>query len=136
MNEFIDFIREPLIPFLASNQAPKMAVGDVNGDGLEDIYQSGSRSRPRYLMIQAADGSFKESKQTSLNGDLNFEENDVTFFDADGDKDLDLYLASGGNEFLEKMSESKDKLLLNDGKGNFTLSTNALPDGINHNKVV
>ena len=133
-NEFIDFIREPLIPFLASNQAPKMAVGDVNGDGLEDIYQSGSRSKPRYLMIQAADGSFKESKQTSLNGDLNFEENDVTFFDADGDKDLDLYLASGGNEFLEKMSESKDKLLLNDGKGNFTLSTNALPDGINHNK--
>ncbi len=133
-NDFIDFIREPLIPFLASSQAPKLAVGDVNGDGLDDIYQSGSRYKPRYLMIQSADGSFKESKQASLNGDLNFEETDVIFFDADGDKDLDLYLTSGGNEFLEKMTESKDKLLLNDGKGNFTLSTNALPDGTNHNK--
>jgi enediyne biosynthesis protein E4 len=133
-NEYIDFIREPLIPFLASSLSPKMAVGDVNGDGLDDIYQCGARNKPRYLLIQEANGSFKESKQPSINGDLNFEDTDALFFDADGDKDLDLYLTSGGNEFLEKMSESKDKLLLNDGKGNFTLSTNALPDGTNHNK--
>ena len=133
-NEFIDFIREPLIPFLASNLSPKMAVGDVNGDGLDDIYQCGARNKARYLLIQETNGSFKESKQTSINGDLNFEDSDALFFDADGDKDLDLYLTSGGNEFLEKMSESKDKLLLNDGKGNFTLSSNALPNGINHNK--
>jgi enediyne biosynthesis protein E4 len=133
-NEYIDFIREPLIPFLASSLSPKMAVGDVNGDGLDDIYQCGARNKPRYLLIQEANGSFKESKQPSINGDLNFEDTDAVFFDVDGDKDLDLYLTSGGNEFFEKMSESKDKLLLNDGKGNFTLSINALPDGINHNK--
>jgi enediyne biosynthesis protein E4 len=133
-NEYIDFIREPLIPFLASSLSPKMAVGDVNGDGLDDIYQCGARNKPRYLLIQATDGSFKESKQTSINGDLNFEDTDAVFFDVDGDKDLDLYLTSGGNEFFEKMSESKDKLLLNDGKGIFTLSINALPDGTNHNK--
>ena len=133
-NDFIDFSREPLIPFLASTLSPKMAVGDVNGDGLDDIYQCGSRNKPRYLMIQAMDGSFKESKQSFLNGDLNFEDNDAVFFDADNDKDLDLYITSGGNEFLENMIEGKDKLLLNDGKGNFTLSTNALPNSINHNK--
>jgi enediyne biosynthesis protein E4 len=133
-NEFIDFIREPLIPFLASSLSPKMAVGDVNGDGLEDIYQCGARNKARYLLIQEANGSFKESKQPSINGDLNFEDTDALLFDADGDKDLDLYLTSGGNEFLENMSESKDKLLLNDGKGIFTLSTNALSNGVNHNK--
>jgi enediyne biosynthesis protein E4 len=133
-NDFIDFIREPLIPFLASSQTPKIAVGDVNGDGLEDIYQCGSRYKPRYLLLQQANGSFKASNQTSLTQDLNFEDTDAVFFDADGDKDLDLYLTSGGNEFLPNMSEAKDKLLLNDGKGNFTLATNALPNGAYHNK--
>ena len=133
-NEFIDFTREPLIPFLASTLSPKMAVGDVNADGLDDIYQCGARNKPRYLLIQQVNGSFKESKQNSINGDLNFEDTDALFFDADNDKDLDLYITSGGNEFLENMPQSKDKLLLNDGKGNFMLSTNAIPDGINHNK--
>jgi enediyne biosynthesis protein E4 len=133
-NDYIDFIREPLIPFLASTQSPKLAVGDVNGDGLDDIYQGGARNLAGALLIQKAAGGFTKSIQPALEKDAICEDNDATFFDADGDKDLDLFIVSGGNEYLEGMVESKDRLYLNDGKGNFTKKEDALPDGLYPNK--
>ncbi len=131
-SDYIDFIREPLIPFLASTEGPKLAIGDINGDGLDDIYQCGARNKERYVLIQQANGAFKELAQPAFS--LDFEDTDAAFFDADGDKDLDLYVTTGGNEYFENMVEIKDRLYLNDGKGNFTKKEDTLPNGSYPNK--
>jgi len=124
-NTYYDFGREPLVPFKLSTEGPKMAVGDVNGDGLDDVYLGGAKWQAGELLIQRAKGGFVPSQQAALIADSTYEDVDAVFFDADGDKDLDLYVVSGGNEFYGQMVEQFDRLYLNDGKGNFTKS--ALP---------
>lgn len=126
-SEYFDFVRESLMPFKVSTEGPHLAVGDVNGDGLEDMYAGGAKWKTGSLLIQQADGRFKPSRQLAFATDSTFEDVDATFFDADGDKDLDLYVVSGGNEFFGKMPEQFDRLYLNDGRGNFSRSTKALP---------
>jgi enediyne biosynthesis protein E4 len=133
-NSYIDFIREPLIPFLSSSEGPKIAVADVNGDGLDDFYQCGARNKPGFLLIQNATGQFSNSKQSQIYADSTSEDTDALFFDADGDKDLDLYVVSGGNEYFETMLENKDRLYINDGKGDFDKKNDALPNGNFPNK--
>lgn len=125
-NVYFDFTRELLIPFKISTEGPKMAVGDVNGDGLEDFYVGGAKYQAGELYLQKANG-FTKSRQAAFEADSLLEDVDGLFFDADGDKDLDLYVVTGGNEFYDKMPEQFDRLYLNDGKGNFTKSADALP---------
>ncbi|MCK8491558.1 VCBS repeat-containing protein [Spirosoma sp. RP8] len=125
--EYFDFVREPLMPFEISTEGPHLAVGDVNGDGLEDVYAGGAKWQAGSLLIQQSDGRFKPSVQRAFVADSTYEDVDATFFDADGDKDLDLYVVSGGNEFYDKMPEQFDRLYLNDGQGNFSRATSALP---------
>ena len=117
-----DFARNPFIPHQLSTLGPKVAVADVNGDGLEDFYTGGAKEQPGALFLQQKNSSFKESTQTVLAADSTCEDVDAVFFDADGDKDQDLYVASGGNEFYGKAIQLADRLYLNDGKGNFTKS--------------
>ncbi|AQG81272.1 VCBS repeat-containing protein [Spirosoma montaniterrae] len=125
--KFFDFVREPLMPFQLSSEGPRLAVGDVNGDGLMDVYAGGPKWIAGSLLLQQSTGSFKRSTQAVFEKDSVYEDVDAVFFDADGDKDLDLYVVSGGNEFYDKMVEQFDRLYLNDGKGNFSRSANALP---------
>lgn len=125
-NTYFDFGREPLIPFKVSIEGPKMAVGDVNGDGLEDFYVGGAKYQSGELYLQKPNG-FVLSKQAAFQADSLTEDVDALFFDADGDKDNDLYVVSGGNEFFDKMPQMLDRLYINDGKGNFTKSLNSLP---------
>ncbi|GAB3502355.1 VCBS repeat-containing protein [Spirosoma knui] len=125
--EYFDYVREPLMPFQVSTEGPHLAVGDVNGDGLEDMYAGGAKWRAGSLLIQQPTGQFKAMPQSAFAKDSVYEDVDAVFFDADGDKDLDLYVVSGGNEFYDKMPEQFDRLYLNDGKGNFSRSANALP---------
>lgn len=124
---YLDFVRESLMPFKVSTEGPKLAVGDVDGDGLEDVYAGGAKWQAGSLLIQQASGTFRASVQPAFLTDSTYEDVDAAFFDADGDKDLDLYVVSGGNEFYNKMSEQFDRLYLNDGRGNFTRSPKALP---------
>ncbi|GAB4040219.1 VCBS repeat-containing protein [Spirosoma jeollabukense] len=126
-SEYFDFVRESLMPFKMSTEGPHLATGDVNGDGLEDMYAGGARWQSGSLLIQQPNGTFKASSQPAFVIDSTYEDVDAAFFDADGDKDLDLYVVSGGNEFYGKMTEQFDRLYLNDGKGNFNRSINALP---------
>jgi hypothetical protein len=134
-NTYFDFNRELLIPFKVSIEGPKMAVGDVNGDGLEDFYVGGAKYQAGQLYLQKANG-FAISPQTAFHVDSLYEDVDALFFDADGDKDLDLYVVTGGNEFYDKMTEQFDRLYRNDGKGNFTRDVKALPAMYDNKSVV
>ena len=126
-DEFIDFKREPLIPYRCSRKGPYYAKADVNGDRLDDIFIGGSAGNEGKLMIQNGDGSFSEKKQAAFTTDKNFEDCGASLFDADGDGDNDLYVVSGGSEFNPGDILYQDRLYLNDGKGNFTRSLKSLP---------
>src|SRR5688572_534165 len=122
-----DFKRQLLLPKMYSYAGPKMAKGDVNQDGLEDIYICGARHQPGALFLQGQDGSFKAKKNSAFEKDKDCQDEDAIFFDADQDDDLDLYVVSGGYFFGEKDPLLQDRLYLNDGQSNFIRSGSGLP---------
>jgi enediyne biosynthesis protein E4 len=126
-NDFSDFDRDQLLYHLLSREGPKMCVGDVNGDGLDDVFIGGAKDAPGALFLQGGDGQFRTSNATLFEQDKTSEDAGCLFFDADGDGDLDLYVASGGNEFPSSSTALIDRLYLNDGRGNFSKSNQILP---------
>ena len=126
-NNFNDFKREPLLPNMLSTQGPSLAIDDINKDGLEDVFIGGAKGQTGQLFIQNKQGIFTASKQQIFENDKNSEDVASLFFDADGDKDLDLYVGSGGNEAPQNGTEYQDRLYLNNGKGQFTQKAN-LPE--------
>ncbi len=126
-NDFFDFNVQYLIPHEESRRGPKIAVGDVNGDGLQDMYLCGAKGQPGALMMQQKDGSFLSSDSALFNRFAVCEDVDATFFDANGDGALDLWVVSGGNEMPVNDISSADRLFINDGKGHFTFSPKAIP---------
>ncbi|NNC49220.1 MAG: VCBS repeat-containing protein [Flaviramulus sp.] len=125
-NNYIDFNVERLLPFMRSAEGPKMTLGDVNGDGEDDIFIGGSKGNSAKLFIQK-NNHFTESNSTLFEKNKASEDAESVFFDADGDGDLDLYVCSGGVEFSKFSPNYLDRLYFNDGKGNFTLSNQILP---------
>ncbi len=126
-NDFVDFERDRLLFQMLSNEGPHIAVGDVNGDGLEDLYLCGAKESPGSLYVQAKNGSFRKTNERLFEADRISEDTDCVFFDADNDGDNDLYVASGGNEFPSSSSALIDRLYLNDGTGRFSKSPQMLP---------
>lgn len=118
-NAFVDFDRDRLIFHMLSSEGPKMAIGDVNGDRREDYFICGAKDAAGALFLQLPNGKFRQSASTAFEADKLSEDTDCLFFDADGDGDLDLYVASGGNEFPSSASALMDRLYVNDGRGNF-----------------
>ncbi len=123
-NEYNDFDRQSLIPKMISREGPRMAIGDVDADGLKDVFIGGAKNAPGSVYRQAGPGF---ELLASFPGEAISEDVDAAFFDADGDGDLDLYVASGGNEFSRMAPALADRLYLNDGKGVFTLAPGNLP---------
>ncbi len=128
-NNFSDFNRDRLLFQMLSAEGPKIAVGDVNGDGLDDFYIGGAKDQSGALFVQLKNGNFKATNQALFEQDKISEDTDALFFDADSDGDLDLYVASGGSEFPESASALIDRLYFNDGKGSFKKSNQILPAG-------
>ncbi|GAB3733253.1 VCBS repeat-containing protein [Spirosoma lituiforme] len=133
-NDFVDYNRDGLLKQLLSREGPALAVGDINGDGLEDVFLGGAANMPRSLYVQQPGGTFALQKQPFLLDAIYSEDVAATFFDADGDKDLDLYVATGGNEF-DDITYLADRFYRNDGKGNLTWDR-TMPRSLNNNSCV
>ncbi len=121
-NRFIEFNREPLIPHMMSTEGPASAVGDINGDGRDDLFLGGAKWKRGHIFQQTASGTFVEIPQPALAADSTYEDVDATFFDADGDGDLDLFVVSGGNEFSGEAVYRQPRLYLNNGGGVYARS--------------
>ena len=131
----LDFKRDRMIPNNISNSGPRFALGDVNGDRLEDIFIAASRGSESALYRQLSDGTFVKSNG-ALPESNGSNDKDAVFLDADGDGDQDLYIASGGNEFEDTAEQLQDRLLINDGRGNFKQNPAALPQMITSSSTV
>ena len=127
-NDINDYKRQPLLVNALSFTGPCMAKGDVNGDGLSDIFVGGDINQASALFIQQKGGKFMKNQKPFL-ADTVSEDTDAIFFDANGDGHQDLYVVSGGyGSFKDNDPLFQDRLYLNDGKGNFTKSINSLPE--------
>ena len=114
--DFNDFKKEILLPHKMSTLGTALATADVNGDGMTDFFTGGSLFQPGKLYVQTKTG-FVERKESVIEEDKNYEDLGCLFFDADGDGDQDLYVASGGGGEIEgNASYLQDRLYLNDGK--------------------
>lgn len=127
-NEFVDFQVEVLMPYQLSRMGPALAKADVNGDGHEDVFIGGAIGQAGALFLQGPDGRFTTSANNPWKADAASEDVNALFFDADNDKDQDLIVVSGGNEYEDGAIEFQDRLYINDGKGNFARAQNALPE--------
>ncbi|MGZ3949653.1 MAG: FG-GAP-like repeat-containing protein, partial [Flavisolibacter sp.] len=127
-NDVIDFYTERNVPRLLSKEGPRAAVGDVNGDGLDDIFIGGTPDHAGQLYIQSPDGNFKKKDQPGFAAFQSFEDVAVLLFDCDHDGDLDLLICPGGNASSYNTRELQLRLFKNDGKGNFSLDPSAFPN--------
>ncbi len=135
-NDFLDTDREPLMPHLLSAEGPALAVGDVDGDGLDDVFVGGAKWQPSRLFVQQRDGRFASRDDAVFAADSVAEDVDAAFFDADGDGRPDLYVVTAGNEFWGDAPQLRDRLYLNDGRGHFRHVPDALPPLTDNGGVV
>jgi hypothetical protein len=132
-----DFKRQPLLINPLSFSGPCLVKGDVNGDGLEDIYAGGGSGAPGAIYLQQKNGQFIKSIQPAFEADKLCEDADAAFTDVNKDGAVDLYVATGGYHNYEADDAAlQDRLYLNDGKGKFTNSVGALPVMLMSNSCV
>ncbi|MEY4278654.1 MAG: hypothetical protein RL377_658, partial [Bacteroidota bacterium] len=135
-NDHVDFYAERIIPRMLSQEGPKAATGDLNGDGLIDVFIGGANGKGGAVYLQTANGQFAKKPQPAFAPFNNFEDVAAVFFDADKDGDLDLLVGAGGNDRLVNSGELNHRLFTNDGKGNFTYHENAFPTFSNNTGVM
>ena len=128
-NRFSDFDRDRMLFHMISTEGPRIALGDVNSDGLTDIYAGGAKDAPGKLFVQLPNGTFKSTNEDLFEKDKVSEDIDCLLLDVDGDQDLDLYVTSGGSELPTTSFALVDRLYINDGQGNFSRSQQVLPAG-------
>ncbi|WP_185958336.1 VCBS repeat-containing protein [Fodinibius sediminis] len=126
-NAYIDFERDRLQFHMRSAEGPALCTGDANGDDLEDFYLGGARDQPGSLFIQNKQNEFTKMTPASFTQDAPSEDIDCTFFDANGNGRMDLYVASGSNEFSSSSAALADRLYLNRGSLDYEKSDQALP---------
>jgi len=128
-SDFNDFLRDPLLIQMLSTEGPRMCKGDINGDGLDDVYVCGGKNQSGALLLQQKNGSFIRTCRELFEQDKISNETDCAIFDANNDGLNDLYVACGGNEFPSSSSALNNRLYINDGKGGFHKTQQILPAG-------
>ena len=134
-NDYIDFDYEGLISKMLSQEGPSLAVGDINDDGNDDVFIGGAKGQAGKIYLNKGNNSFGVTVQKDLDVDADVEDTAASFFDADNDGDLDLFVGSGGNEKSDQ-ANYKNRLYLNDGKGIFIKSKTILPTTNNNVSVI
>ncbi|HEX8279181.1 MAG TPA: FG-GAP-like repeat-containing protein, partial [Segetibacter sp.] len=124
-DDYIDFYKERGVPMILSKEGPKATCGDVNGDGLLDVYVGGAAGQAGQLYLQTLKG-FLLKKQRAFDVVADFEDVATLFFDCDKDGDLDLFVGSGGNKTPPFSREFQNRIYRNDGKGNFEIDGTAI----------
>ncbi|WP_411032206.1 VCBS repeat-containing protein [Spongiimicrobium sp. 3-5] len=126
-NFYNDFVKEILLPHQTSKFGPSVAVGDLNGDTLQDYIVGGASQNKAGVYFQTATGGFSKQFIEAISEDSGYEDLGIHIFDAENDGDNDIYIVSGGNEFSPDSKMLQDRLYLNRGDGTFVKSTDALP---------
>ena len=134
-NYFNDYDKQVLLPHKLSQLGPALAKGDINGDGLEDVFIGGASGQKASIFLQK-ENSFEPIENEIWLKHKPLEDIDAVFFDSDNDGDLDLYVVSGGNEFMPNSSTYLDRLYINDGNGNFIFRRDLLPSKLESGSVV
>ncbi|WP_372973800.1 CRTAC1 family protein [Muriicola sp.] len=134
-DNYNDFDYEGLIYKLLSEEGPALAVGDIDGDGNEDLFIGGAAGQPGTIYKHLGKGKVRPLSQRVLLEDMDFEDTAAAFFDADGDGDADLLVGSGGNQVGRELSY-RNRLYLNDGKGTFSRSSASLPSRFKNTSVI
>jgi enediyne biosynthesis protein E4 len=119
---FVDFDIERMLFHMETTEGPKIISGDLNGDQRSDLFICGAKGQPSAILLQQANGAFQHSNTKLLQQYAGGEDRDAAFVDVDKDGDLDIYIAKGGAEFSDQSTDIIDRLLLNDGRANFTVS--------------
>ncbi len=130
-NVFNEFDREPLLPHMLSTEGPALAVGDINKDGLEDVFIGASKTYHNAIFLQQPNGKFVKTMQPELLKDSMYEDVSATWADVNNDGNIDLIIASGGNEYYGSDEHLLPRVYLNDGKGIFQ----KLPDAFKNEFV-
>ncbi|SDL70598.1 Repeat domain-containing protein [Kriegella aquimaris] len=125
-NNYNDFDQEGLIYKMLSQEGPAIAIGDIDGDGNEDVFIGGAKGKPGNVYLHKGKGLLNPTSQNTLSLDSGHEDTAASFFDVDNDGDLDLMVGSGGNQVGEENTYSA-RLYLNNGKGTFSNSKISLP---------
>jgi len=125
-NVYNDFDYEGLIYKQLSQEGPALAVGDIDGDGNDDIFIGGSQNQAGTVYKHNGNGQLSVTTQDALERDAEYEDTAAAFFDADGDLDLDLIVGSGGNQVGEEQNY-RARIYLNNGRGTFSKTPEKLP---------
>ncbi|HYG19349.1 MAG TPA: VCBS repeat-containing protein, partial [Ohtaekwangia sp.] len=127
-NDYVDFKHQKLLPYQLSRLGGKLATGDVNHDGNDDVFFGAAHGTAAKLFLGNDDGTFSEASAKPWDAELYYEDMDAIFLDADGDGHADLYVVSGGSEFVIGDPLYRDRLYKGDGRGNFQ----RLPDALDN----
>lgn len=125
-NNYNDFDNEGLIFKSLSQEGPSLAVGDIDGDGNEDVFIGGAKGSSAAIYKHTGNGKLKRLRSIVFEKDADYEDTAAAFFDADGDGDIDLMVGSGGNQ-IDEENNYRSRLYINNGKGIFTKSNQQLP---------
>jgi enediyne biosynthesis protein E4 len=124
-NDFIELDREPLLPHLTSTDGPALAVGDLNGDKLDDVFIGNAKWEKAGVFFQKTDGTFAKIPCPAIEIDSSYEDVEALIVDVNNDGFKDIIVGTGGSEFTGNNEKQQSRVYLNDGKAHFIRLTDA-----------